>query len=84
MRAELATEACALYHMRQAIVEPVIGYIKAVRSFRRFALRGPNCVRAEWRIICTTHNLLNVFRYPTSARAASMNVFRIFSDINTS
>jgi hypothetical protein len=64
MRAELATEAGrALYHMRQAIVEPVIGYIKAVRGFRRFALRGPNCVRAEWRIICTTHNLLKLFRY---------------------
>ncbi len=64
MRAELATEAGrALYHMRQAIVEPVIGYIKAVRGFRRFALRGLGRVRAEWRIICTTHNLLKLFRY---------------------
>jgi hypothetical protein len=34
MRTELATEAGrALYRMRQAIVEPVIGCIKNVRGF---------------------------------------------------
>jgi hypothetical protein len=49
--------------MRQAIVEPVIGYIKDVRGFRRFAMRGLSRVRAEWQIICTTHNLLKLFRY---------------------
>jgi transposase len=64
MRVELATEAGrALYRMRQAIVEPVIGYIKDLRGFRRFVLRGLSHVRAEWRIICTTHNLLKLFRY---------------------
>jgi transposase len=64
MRADLATAASrALYRMRQAIVEPVIGYIKDMRGFRRFALRGLSRVRAEWRIICTTHNLLKLFRY---------------------
>jgi hypothetical protein len=64
MRAELATDAGrALYRMRQAIVEPVFGYIKAVRGFRCFALRGLMRVRAEWRIICTTHNLLKLFRH---------------------
>src|SRR6202049_4285761 len=64
MRAELATDAGrALYRMRQAIVEPVFGYIKAVRGFRCFALRGLLRVRAEWRIICTTHNLLKLFRH---------------------
>ena len=64
MRAELATEAGrALYRRRQAIVEPVIGYIKDVRGFRRFALRGLSRVRAEWQIISTTHNLLKLFRH---------------------
>jgi len=64
MRAELATDTGrALYRMRQAIVEPVIGYIKDMRGFRRFALRGLSRVRAEWRIICTTHNLLKLFRH---------------------
>ncbi|MBV8842056.1 MAG: transposase [Bryobacterales bacterium] len=39
--AELATQAGrSLYRMRRAIVEPVIGYIKDLRGFRRFALRG--------------------------------------------
>jgi transposase len=64
MRAELTTETGrSLYRMRQAIVEPVIGYIKDLRGFRRFALRGLNQVRAEWRIICITHNLLKLFRH---------------------
>jgi hypothetical protein len=49
--------------MRQVIVEPVIGYIKDLRGFRRFALRSLSHVQAEWRIICTTHNLLKLFRY---------------------
>ena len=64
MRAELDTETGrALYRMRQAIVEPVIGYIKDLRGFRRFALRRLSRVRAEWRIICMTHNLLKLFRH---------------------
>jgi hypothetical protein len=50
--------ACA-----QAIVEPVIGYIKDVRGFRRFTLRRLRRVSAEWRIICMTHNLLKLFRH---------------------
>jgi hypothetical protein len=41
MPAVVATEAGrALNGMRQAIVEPVIGYIKHVRGFRPFALRA--------------------------------------------
>lgn len=70
MRAELGTESGrTLYRMRQAIVEPVIGYIKDGRGFRRFALRGLNRVRDEWRVICTTHNLLKLFRYYAWPRA---------------
>jgi hypothetical protein len=49
--------------MRQASIEPVIGYINEKRGFRRFALPGLSRVRAEWRITCTTHNLLKLFRY---------------------
>ncbi|HVP45486.1 MAG TPA: transposase [Bryobacteraceae bacterium] len=71
MRAQLATEAGrALYRMRQAIVEPVFGYIKHMRGFRRFALRGIRRVRAEWRIICLTHNLLKLFRHGGRLEAA--------------
>jgi len=64
MRKVLNTEAGrALYRMRQTIVEPVFGSIKELRGFRRFMLRGFTHVRAEWRIICTAHNLLKLFRY---------------------
>jgi len=49
------------YRKRKAIVEPVFGQIKQARGFRRFLLRGLEKARAEWRIICLTHNLLKLF-----------------------
>ncbi|HEQ60483.1 MAG TPA: IS1182 family transposase [Firmicutes bacterium] len=52
----------ATYSKRKAIVEPVFGQIKEVRGFRRFSLRGLEKVRAEWTLICLTHNLLKLFR----------------------
>ena len=63
MRQKLKTEAGRnLYRMRKAIVEPVFGQIKEWRGFRRFLLRGVQKVRAEWKLICLTHNLLKLFR----------------------
>ncbi len=63
MRAKLQTATGqALYALRKAIVEPVFGQIKDGRGFRRFAFRGVGKVRAEWRLICLTHNLLKLFR----------------------
>ena len=63
MRQKLKTEAGrAVYRMRKAIVEPVFGQIKERRGFRRFSLRGAAKVRAEWELICLTHNLLKLFR----------------------
>jgi len=50
------------YARRKSSVEPVFGQIKEVRGFRRFLLRGLEAVRAEWRLICLTHNLLKLFR----------------------
>jgi hypothetical protein len=71
MRGVLNTEAGrALYRMRQTVVEPVFGSLKELRRFRRFKLRGLTRVRAEWQIICATHNLLKLFRHhwlPTMA-----------------
>jgi len=52
-----------LYAMRRTIVEPVFGQIKQARGLRRFAFRGLQKVRAEWKLICLTHNLLKMFRY---------------------
>ena len=68
---KLRTEAGqALYKMRKAIVEPVFGQIKQGRGFRQFLLRGLTKVRAEWRLICLTHNLLKLFRSGWQPEAA--------------
>jgi transposase len=52
----------ATYKKRKAVVEPVFGQIKEARRLRRFLLRGMEKVCAEWKLMCTTHNLLKVFR----------------------
>ncbi|RPI11651.1 MAG: IS1182 family transposase [Zetaproteobacteria bacterium] len=71
MRAKLQTVAGhAVYALRKAIVEPVFGQIKGSRGFRRFAFRGLAKVRAEWQLICLTHNLLKLFRAGWRPRAA--------------
>ena len=51
-----------LYNRRSTIVEPVFAYIKHVRRFRQFSLRGLAAVQGEWLLICLTHNLLKLFR----------------------
>jgi len=53
----------ALYAMRRAIVEPVFAQIKEIRGLHRFRLRSLRKVKAEWQLICLTHNLLKLFRY---------------------
>ena len=64
MRAKLQTPAGqAVYALRKMIVEPVFGQIKAgPQAFRRFSFRGLAQVRAEWLLVCCTHNLLKLFR----------------------
>ncbi|MBI1746652.1 MAG: IS1182 family transposase [Acidobacteria bacterium] len=63
MREKLKTAAGReVYKRRKAVVEPVFGQIKEVRGFRRFSFRGKVKVRAEWLLICLTHNLLKLFR----------------------
>jgi len=52
----------AVYAMRKAIVEPVFGQIKQARGFRQFLLRGFEKVQAEWSLVCTTHNILKLYR----------------------
>jgi transposase len=63
MRSKLKSAAgYAIYRMRKAIVEPVFGQIKQARGFRRFSFRGQTKTGAEWSLICTTHNLLKLWR----------------------
>jgi len=63
MAAKLQTpEGKKAYAKRKQTVEPVFGQIKEARGLRRFLLRGMDSVQAEWSLICTTHNLLKLFR----------------------
>jgi transposase len=61
MKRKLQTKAGkAVYAARKTIVEPVFGQIKHVRGFRQFLLRGIEKVRAEWSLVCLTHNVLKL------------------------
>ena len=63
MRRRLKTKAGkAVYAARKTIVEPVFGQIKQARGFRQFLLRGIEKVRAEWSLVCLTHNVLKLYR----------------------
>ena len=63
MKRKLLTKAgAAIYAARKGIVEPVFGQIKQGRGFRRFSLRGFEKVKAEWALVCATHNLLKMYR----------------------
>jgi transposase len=63
MRRKLQTKAgAAIYAGRKSIVEPVFGQIKQARGFRQFLLRGIEKVRAEWAMVCMTHNILKIYR----------------------
>jgi transposase len=63
MSRKLHTKAgAAVYAARKSIVEPVIGQIKHARGFRQFLLRGFEKVQGEWSLVCTTHNILKLYR----------------------
>jgi transposase len=52
-----------LYRRRAELVEPVFAHTKHTRAITRFSRKGHPAVRAEWRLIAATHNLLKLFRY---------------------
>ena len=47
----------AIYRLRKATVEPVIGIIKAALGFRQFSRRGLTAVNDEWALVCLAFNL---------------------------
>lgn len=67
MRRRLQTlRGKAIYSKRKETVEPVFGQTKEGRGFRQFLLRGVEKVKAEWQLICMTHNLLKLYRWKTA------------------
>jgi hypothetical protein len=69
MREKVSSESGRrIYSRRKVIAEPVFGQIKEARGLRRCHLRGQSKVRGEWSLICTTHNLLKLYRKSRSSR----------------
>jgi transposase len=48
---------------RQAIIEPVFGWIKRNLGFRRWTVRGLENVKTQWSLLCTIINLKKMYRY---------------------
>jgi hypothetical protein len=72
MTAKLASDhGKARYAKRKETVEPVFGQIKDVRGARRFMRRGLDACKAEWKLLCGTHNLLKLWRHRTRPPSAS-------------
>lgn len=73
MRRKLQTvRGRAVYAKRKTIVEPVFGQTKQGRGFRQFLLRGLAKVKGEWSLICTTHNLLKLWRKTVEGRRLAL------------
>lgn len=63
MKRKLSTKrGRAVYALRKEIVEPVFGQIKQAQGFRQFLLRGVAKAKGEWSLVCTTHNILKLWR----------------------
>ena len=52
-----------IYKMRGKTVEPVFGQIKDARRLDRFLMRGKAKVSMEWSLMCTTHNILKLWKH---------------------
>ncbi|MGQ0534636.1 MAG: transposase, partial [Methanobacteriota archaeon] len=52
----------AVYKLRGTTIEPRFGCIKEAQGIRGFLLRGIEKVRAEWRLIAMSHNVLRLWR----------------------
>jgi len=52
-----------IYKLRGKMVEPVFGQVKDARRLDRFLLRGKDKVSLEWSLICSTHNILKLWKH---------------------
>jgi len=64
-----------IYSKRKETIEAVFGQIKEARGIRAFLLRGLEKVKAEWKLICLTHNILKLWRHLWLADRRSAPVF---------
>ena len=54
------------YAQRSRTIEPVFGQVKTIQGGGRFMRRGLRACRAEWKLLCGTHNLLKLWRTTTA------------------
>lgn len=52
----------AKYARRKGMATPQFSQIKHRRSFRQFLLRRMEKIKAVWKLVSATHNLLELFR----------------------
>lgn len=60
----------AIYDQRKWMVEPVFAHIKTIQRIVCFTRRGIDAVKAEWKLIATSHNLLKLYRHNLSMALA--------------
>lgn len=76
MRRKFRTKAGKkIYSKRKETVEPVFGQIKEARGIRSFLMRGLAKAKAEWKLICLTHNVLKLWRHIVGDEWRSARVY---------
>ena len=64
------------YAKRKIIVEPLFGWMKENRNFKKFQRRGLGICKSEWKLICLTQNILK-FSGDMRARTLSLVIMAI-------
>ena len=70
MRSDRARE---ILKRRGAMVEGVFGQIKTVCGATRFMRRGLAACASEWKLICTAHNFLKLWRAVSKKRKEAIS-----------
>ena len=65
-----ADDARERYRRRQTMIEPIFADTKHNRRAERLRRRGLAACRAEWKLLCLTHNLLKLWRHTTGPATA--------------
>lgn len=72
MEARFTSEnAKTLYSKRKTIVEPLFGWTKENRNFKKFQRRGLGICKSEWKLICLTQNIL---KFSADMRARTLSL----------
>lgn len=74
MEAKFTSEnAKTLYSKRKTIIEPLFGWTKENRNFKKFQRRGLGICKSEWKLICLTQNIL---KFSADMRARTLSLVR--------